>query len=145
MDTDDFFAKVDAKLQKGSQANTAVSTTAAKNRQFLEQVISRLSPTVDTYVSKLKKRGINVEIDQYPTEIRIKLRYKSGDYQGLSIGEDVKSNRIGLRTLFREDRKSYISSDTTYDQSNWEDSIFMDSLQRLIEDFVSSANKHGGI
>ena len=144
MNTDDFFTKIDAQLKKGSEANAA-ATTAAKNRKFLEQVIARLSPTVNTYVSKLKKRGINVEIDQYPAEIRIKLRYKSGDYQGLSIEEDVKSNRIGLRTLFREDRKSYISSDTTYDQSNWEDSIFMDSLQRLIEDFVSSANKHGGI
>jgi hypothetical protein len=144
MNTDDFFTKIDAQLKKESEVNAA-ATTAAKNRQFLEQVIARLNPTVSTYVSKLKKRDINVEIDQYPTEIRIKLRYKSGDYQGLSIGEDVKSNRIGLRTLFREDRKSYISSDTTYDQSNWEDSIFMDSLQRLIEDFVSSANKHGGI
>jgi hypothetical protein len=143
MNTDDFFTKVDAQLKKESEVNAAA--TAAKNRQFLEQVIARLNPTVNTYVSKLKKRGINVEIDQYPTEIRIKLRYKSGDYQGLSIGEDVKSNRIGLRTLFREDHKSYISSDTTYDQSNWEDCIFMGSLQRLIEDFVSSANKHGGI
>jgi hypothetical protein len=145
MTTDDFFTKIDAQLKKDSGLNVDAATTAAKNRQFLEQVIARLNPTVSTYVSKLKKRGINVEIDQYPTEIRIRLRYKSGDYQGLSIGEDVKSNRIELRTLFREDRKSYISSDTTYDQSNWEDSIFMDSLQRLIEDFVSSANKHGGI
>jgi len=145
MNTDNFFTKIDAQLKKESETNAATATTAAKNRQFLEKVITRLNPTVNTYISKLKKRGINVEIDQYPTEIRIKLRYKSGDFQGLSIGEDVKSNRIELRTLFREDRKSYISSDTTYDQSNWEDSIFIDGLQKLIEDFVSDADKHGGI
>ena len=145
MSTDDFFTKIDAQLKKDSEANAAAATTAAENRQFLEQVIARLNPTVNAYVSKLKKRGINVEIDQYPAEIRIRLRYKSGDYQGLSIGEDVKSNRIELRTLFREDKKSYISSDTTYDQSSWEDSIFINGLQKLIEDFVSDANKHGGI
>ena len=86
MDTDDFFAKVDAKLQKQSQADTAVSKTAVKNREFLEKVIARLGPIVTSYQAKLKERGIDAEVNNDEAGMSITLHYKEGDYRKLRMG-----------------------------------------------------------
>jgi hypothetical protein len=147
MNTDDFFATVDAKLQKESQADTAVSKTAVKNREFLEKVIARLRPIGTAYQAKLKKRGIDAEVNNDEADMSITLHYKGGGYRKLHIGGERESYRIEFSTEFTsDDDTTYTATDRlSYDYSNWQDSIFEAKLQRLIDDFLLCANKHGGI
>jgi hypothetical protein len=147
MNNDDFFAKVDAKLQKESQANTAVSKTALKNREFLKEVIARLGPIVASYQAKLKERGIDAEVNNDEAGMSITLHYKGGGYRKLRIGGELESYRIEFSTEFTsDDDTTYTATDRlTHDYSNWQDSIFETKLQRLIDDFLNLANKHGGI
>jgi hypothetical protein len=147
MNTDDYFATVDAKLQKQSQADTSVSKTAMKNREFLEKVIARLGPVVTSYLAKLKERGINAEVNNDDASMSITLHYKGGNYRKLRIGGERESYRIEFSTEFTSDDGAiYTATDRlTHDYSNWQDSIFETKLQRLIDDFLNLANKHGGV
>jgi len=147
MNTDDFFATVDTKLQKQSQADTAVSKTAMKNREFLEKVIARLGPIVTSYQAKLKERGINAEVNNDEAGMSITLHYKGGSYRKLHIGGEQESYRIEFSTEFTSDDGTiYTATDRlSHDYSNWQDSIFEAKLQKLIDDFLLLANKHGGI
>jgi hypothetical protein len=147
MNTDDFFTKVDAKLQKQPQSNTSVSKTALKNREFLEKVIARLGPIASAYQVKLKERGIDAEVSNDEAGMSITLHYKGGGYRKLHIGGERESYRIEFSTEFTSDDGTiYTATDRlSHDYSNWQDSIFEAKLQKLIDDFLLLANKHGGI
>lgn len=142
MNTDDFFAKVDAKLRKETDA--ASLKTASKDREFLEQIIARLMPLVASYEAKLKERDIDTEVDSRPASISITLRYKDGNHDDLSIGSVPKSSLIELKTTLIE-KGQWFTSSKTYNYSKWQDSFFEARLQRLIENFLLYADKHGGI
>jgi hypothetical protein len=144
VNTDGFFAKIDARLHKEAETDAASLKIASKDREFLEQVIARLIPLVASYEAKLKERGIDTKVDSCPTGISVTLRYKDGGHNGLYIGGSPKSYLIELKTSFIEDGQNYIAT-KSYDHSNWQDSIFEARLQRLIEDFLLYADKHGDI
>ena len=144
MNTDDFFAKVDAKLHKETETDAASLETASKNREFLEQVVTRLMPLVASYEAKLKEREIDTEVDGHQTGISITLRYKDGNHDDLSIGGVPKSSLIELKTTLIE-KGQWFTSSKTYNHSKWQDSFFETRLQRLIENFLLHADKHGGV
>ena len=144
MNTDNFFTKVDAKLRKETETDAASLKTAAKDREFLEQVIARLMPLVAYYEAKLKERNIDTEVDSRPASISITLRYKDGNHDDLCIGDIPKSSLIELKTTLIEKGQWYTST-KTYNYSKWQDSFFEAKLQKLIENFLLYADKHGGI
>lgn len=144
MNTDDFFAKVDAKLRKETETDAASLKTASKDREFLEQIIARLMPLVASYEAKLKERDIDTEVDSRPASISITLRYKDGNHDDLYIGGIPKSSLIELKTTLIEKDQWYTST-KSYNSSKWKDDFFEDRLQRLIENFLLYADKHGGI
>lgn len=144
MNTNDFFAKVDARLHKESETDADSQKAASKDREFLEQVIARLMPLVASYEAKLKERGINTEVDSHPTGISITMRYKDGGHDELYIGGIPKSALIELKTSLIEDGQRYTTT-KSYDYSKWQDSIFEAKLQKLIEKFLLYADKHSEI
>jgi hypothetical protein len=144
VNTDDFFAKVDAKLRKETEADAASLKTASQDREFLEQVIARLMPLVAYYEAKLRERDIDTEVDSRPASISITLRYKDGNHDDLSIGGVPKSSLIELKTTLIE-KGQWFTSSKTYNYSKWQDSFFEAKLQRLIENFLLYADKHGEI
>jgi hypothetical protein len=147
MSVEDFFSKVDATLSKVAEAQMTARSMADQNRQFLETVIVRLSPTVFAYKEKLRERGIYAEVDSYPTAITFTMRYKDGGHHGLRIGGKLESNLIEVTTSFTsDDGKNYTSTDGgSYDSANWNDSIFEAKLRKCIEDFLFYADRHGGL
>lgn len=143
MNRDEFFTKVDAKLHKKTGANTSIETES-QNRELVKQVISRLMPVVVSYRSKLQERGINADVDSSPAGISITLRYKDGDHNELQIGSISKSSILELKTSLVESGQAYVTT-KTYDYDKWNDSIFETKLQKLIDNFLLYADKHGGI
>jgi hypothetical protein len=141
---DDFFAKVDTKLRKETATDAASLETASKNREFVKQVIDRLTPVAASYETKLKERGINTKVDSSATGITVTLRYQDGCRNELYVGGLPKSQLIELNTSFIEDNQTYAAT-KSYDHSKWQDGFFEAKLQRLIDDFLFYADKHGGI
>jgi len=144
VNTDDFFVKVDAKLRKETGIDTDSLKTASTDREFLEQIIARLMPLVASYEAKLKERDIETEVDSRPASLSITLRYKDGNHDDLSIGGVPKSSLIELKTTLIE-KGQWFTSSKTYNYSKWQDSFFETRLQKLIENFLLHAVKHGGI
>jgi len=141
---DDFFTKVDAKLRKETATDAASLETASKGREFVKQVIDRMIPIATSYEAKLKERGIDTKVDSSATGITVTLRYKDGCRDELYVGGLPKSHLIELNTSFIEDNQTYAAT-KSYNSSNWQDGFFEDRLQRLIENFLLYADKHGGI
>ena len=144
MNHDDFFTKVDAKLRKETATDAASLETASKGREFVKQVIDRMIPIATSYEAKLKERGIDTKVDSSATGITVTLRYKDGCRDELYVGGLPKSHLIELNTSFIEDNQTYAAT-KSYNSSNWQDGFFEDRLQRLIENFLLYADKHGGI
>ena len=144
MNNNSFFAKVDASLRKESATDTAPQESAAKGREFAKQVITRLVPVAISYDAKLKERGIDTKMDSSATGITITLRYKDGCRNELYVGGIPKSHLIELNTSYIEENQTYAAT-KSYNSSKWQDGFFEDRLQRLIENFLLYADKHGGI
>lgn len=147
MKSDDFFANVDSKLRKISEAEAASNDRSAENREFLELVVARLAPIVSSYKAKLKERNLHAEVQSYPTGISFTIRYKDGGHHGLSIGGSLETNRITMTSSFtNDDGRNYTSTNgATYDKSNWKDELFEEQLQKCIQDFLFYADRHGGV
>jgi hypothetical protein len=141
---DDFFAKVDAGLHKETETDAASRETASKDREFVKQVITKLIPIAASYEAKLKERGIDAKVDSSATGITVTLRYKDGCRSELYVGGLPKSHLIELNTSYIEDNQTY-SATKNYNSSRWQDGFFEDRLQRLVENFLLYADKHGGI
>ena len=142
MNADEFFAKVDARLHRETGADAR--KTASGNREFLEQVIARLTPLAASYQARLRERGINIEVDGRPASISVTLQYKDGNHDELHIGGVPKSSLIEMRASLIEDGQRYTTT-KTYDHDKWQDSIFEARMQRLIDGFLLYVDKHGGI
>ena len=144
MNHDDFFTKVDAKLRKETATDAASLETVSKGREFVKQVIARLIPVAASYEAKLKERGLDTKVDSSPTGITVTLRYKDGCRSELHVGGIPNSGLIELNTSYIEDNQTYDAT-KSYNSSKWQDGFFEDRLQRLIENFLLYADKHGGI
>lgn len=144
MKHDDFFTKVDAKLKKGTAPNAASLETESKNREFIKQIIARLTTVAASYEAMLTKRGINTRVDSSPTGITVSLRYKDGDHNQVYVGGVPNSDLIELNTSYIEGSQTYAAT-KSYNSSSWQDDFFETRLQGLIDIFLLHADKHGGI
>lgn len=147
MNSDDFFAEVDTQLSKSAAAEAASKSTATENSEFLEQVITRLSPIVASYREQLNARNIRVDVQINASSISFTLRYNGGGYHGISIFGSHPGNRIEMNTNYTGDGGKRYTGTTgkTYDKSNWQDSLFEEALQQCIKDFLFYAGRYGGI
>jgi hypothetical protein len=146
MQDDEFFSKVDSKLLKTAVETSETEKVNAENREFLEEVIVRLNPIAESYEAKLKERNIRTEVKSYPGGISFGLKYKDGGHRTLTIGGYQESNRIEFKTHFtNDDGKNYVStSGKTYQKSDWQDLIYVEELQKCIDEFLYYQNRHGG-
>lgn len=144
MNRDDFFNKVDTKLSKENTADAASQETAEKDREFIKRVVAKLKPIAVSYHAKLKERGLNAGLDSSATGITITLRYQDGCRDELYVGGVPNSGLLELNTSYIENNQTYAST-KSYNSDRWQDDFYEDRLQRLIENFLLYAEKHGGM
>ena len=144
MNKDDFFNQVDTRLRKETKADAAALETTAKDREFVKQVVARLAPVAASYEKKLRERGINTKVDKSVTGVTVTLTYKDGCRNELYIGGLPNSGLIELNTSYIEDNQTYAAT-KSYNSDRWQEGFYEDRLQKLIENFLLYAEKHGGI
>ena len=143
MNRDEFFSKVDTKLSKENKADAASLETAAQDREFIKRVVAKLKPVAVSYHAKLKERGLNAGLDSSATGITITLRYKDGCRDELYVGGMPNSCLLELNTSYIENTQTYAAT-KSFNSDRWQDEYYEDRLQRLIENFLLYADKHGG-
>ncbi len=146
--SDDFFDRIDASLAKQNAKEAARARSADANRAFVKGLIPRLVEIAESYAAKCNERGISASVKHHDCSITFSLRYKDGQERAL-IGspQSDMSNKLSFEEHFpNNEGKSYKSIPTEwYDESNWSDDRYEAKLKKMIEDFVSSADKFGGI
>ena len=142
----DFFDKLDSAIDKQKQAESDHKAAKQQNEEFFSQISARLAPALENYATKLKERGMRVVHSANSRHVWLELKYSDGGHRSLSLNTDLDSGRIFFEEHFtNDDGKNYKStSGASYDQATWKDEIFASKLEKMIEDFVFYAPRHGG-
>lgn len=148
MSAEDFFKKVDKKIESIDEAEAAEKTAAKELQAFMKKAIDEFSPTLQSYADRIKARGIRCESNCNGHSFSIILYYKNGGKHGLTFSQEYRS-RIGAYSFnghFTNDNgKNYTSTDgSQITQSNWSTEDAERRVQKLIEDFLFYADRHGG-
>lgn len=148
MSMNDFFSKVDQKIDKIKQQHQQSETEANENLEFLEEIVAELTNKVEAYVNQIRNRGITVDFHASKSGILFNLKYKDGGHFGTRLGRSkyANNNRIEITGSFtNDDGKNYTStSGTTYDRQTWKDEYFISSIEKCIDDYLFYAPRHGG-
>jgi hypothetical protein len=147
MSIDDFFKNVDSNLEAMHRSASAAQSAAEKNMAFARQLIERLTPIARAYEDQLKERRIRVKLSASEDGIFFRLEYKNGHHYALALNTEGKLNRLEIKSHFtNEGGKNYVSTTgATYDENNWNDSVYTEQLEKCIQDFLFYANRHGGV
>ena len=142
----DFFDKLDNAIGKQKQAENDHKAAKQENEEFFSQISARLSPTLEAYATKLKERGMRVVHSANSRHVWLELKYSDGGHRALSLHTNLDSGRVEFEEFFtNDDGKNYKSTTgASYDPSTWKDEFFASKLEKMIEDFVFYAPRHGG-
>lgn len=148
MNAEDFFTKVDKKMDSIDEAEAAEKTAAAELQAFMKRAIEDFSPTLQSYVDQIKKRGIRCESNCNGHSFSITLYFKDGGKHGLTFSQEYRSS-LGAYSFnghfTNDDGKDYTSTDgSQITQSNWSADDAERRIQKVIEDFLFYADRHGG-
>lgn len=143
----DFFDKIDNAISKQKQAEIDHKSAQQENEEFFSQISARLAPTLETYATKLKERGMRVVHSANGRHVWLELKYRDGGHRALSLQTNLDSGRIEFEEHFtNDDGKNYKSTTgASYDKSSWNDELFVSRLEKMIEDFIFYAPRHGGL
>jgi len=144
---DDFFSKIDSKLEEQKQRKESANTQKEENRAFLAKVCTEVAPIVAKYEHELQARNINVSSTIRDHLVSVELKFADGGHNRLTLSQDIDSGRLTMEKHFtNDDGKNYKSTDgRTFNEQNWRNDLFETALKKLIEDFVFYAPRHGGI
>ncbi|MFC4173771.1 hypothetical protein ACFOYU_17210 [Microvirga sp. GCM10011540] len=148
MMADAFFKQLDGKLAALKSAEAAAADRKASNRAFAAKALADLRPIADEYASRLNERGIKAKVSGNDYGLSFELRWSNGDDHSLSVASESDANRLKIvrHSTDHTTGKRYQSTDgTTYDASSWKASHFEVAVQGLIDDYVTLADKHGGL
>jgi hypothetical protein len=148
MSTEDFFKKVDKKIDSIDEAEAAEKKAAAELQVFMKKAIEDFSPTLQYYVDQIKGRGIRCESNSNGHSFSITLYFKDGGKHGLTFSQEYRS-RIGTYSFnvyfTNDDGKNHTSTDgSQITQSNWSAEDAESRIQKVIEDFLFYADRHDG-
>lgn len=143
----DFFTNIDNHINEQKKAKDAYQATKEKNEEFFELISLRLMHILEQYVQEIKKREIEVKSSTNTRHISIELKYKDGGHRSLVLNTNLNSGRIEFNQYYtNDDGKNYQSTDGgSYDESTWKDDIFKGKVEKLIQDFIFYAPRHGGL
>jgi len=147
MSADEFFNKIDQKLQNQKNVKASSKVTEDENLTFLKEVVLRITPLTEDYAAKLQDRGMKVSIKTSDYSISFSLFFKDGGHYAVILGSSDPSNRIEITVDFtNDDGRNFTSrSGATYNAETWKDEIYEESLRKCIEDFIFYADRHGGL
>ena len=142
----DFFSKLDSAIDKQKEAENDHKEAKQQNAEFFGQISARLAPILEQYAKQLEDRGMRVTHSANERFVWLELKYRDGGHRALSLHTGLNSGRIEFEELFtNDDGKNYKSTTgASYDQSTWKDELFVSKLEKMIEDFVFYAPRHGG-
>lgn len=142
----DFFDKLDSTIDKQKRTDSDHRATKQENEYFFSQIYARLVPTLEFYAEKLKERGITVEHSANSRHLSLELKYSDGGHRALLLRTNLDNDRVEFEEYFTNDDGKNCKSTTgaSYDQSTWKDELLAPKLEKLIEDFVFYAPRHGG-
>ena len=147
MSLDDFFLRVDEKLETAKKNETLLKASIDKNLKTLKEAVTRVGPLAENYAARLQERGLKADIQKSDESITLSLTYRNVSYQTITLGGSSRENLIGI-TVKHVDNNGEIAisldDSRSYDSENWEDGIYEKQLRKFIEDFISYAESHGG-
>lgn len=147
MSNNDFFKKIDQKIESIRNDKTAAENISRSNLDYLAETVLRIKPIAETYASELKQRQIAVDLQTSKYSVTLTMKFKNGGHHSLSFGSSHTDNRMEITGNYtNDDGRPYSSTDgKSYDHTNWSDIIYKDKLEKCIEDFIFYAPRHGGI
>lgn len=147
MSVDDFFSKVDSKLQKLQDTDASTKEAADQALILVKDVVRRLRPLAETYEQQLKNRGLKASLSLSDTSIGLTLKFKDGGHHGISLGPEGNASRLEFKGYYtNDDGKHYHSTEgRSYGPESWDDAFFKERIEKCIDDFLFYAPRHGGV
>ncbi|MDU0677997.1 hypothetical protein [Pseudomonas aeruginosa] len=147
MNLDDFFLRVDEKLETAKKNEILLKASTDKNLKALKEAVIRITPLAENYTAKLQERNLKADIQNSDDSITLSLTCRDGSHQTITLGKTSRENFFGI-TVEEIDNNGDIAvsldDSRNYDSENWEDGIYEKQLRKFIEDFISYAESHGG-
>ncbi|CAH5397578.1 hypothetical protein [Serratia marcescens] len=143
-----FFNNVDKKIAEKQQEQKKEKTRLDEERAFLSQIVESLVPKVEFYKEGLLERGIYAELSSSSRYICFKMKYKDGGRHDLLLSETQRfDGGITMTTeSTNDDGRTYTSTDgSSYKSNNWDNDIFIQKLEKHINDYLFYAERHGGL
>ena len=143
-----FFNNVDKKIAEKQQEQKEEKTRLDEERAFLSQLVESLLPKVEFYKDGLLERGVHAELSSSPRHICFKMKYKDGGRHDLLLSETQRfDGRITMTTeSTSDDGRTFTSIDgSSYESSQWNNDIFIQKLEKHINDYLFYAERHGGL
>jgi hypothetical protein len=146
--SDDFFAKLDAKLESLKSGQQAAVTRLEDERRASSDAIKAMHPVAKDYVAKLRERGITAYFSGTNYGLTFEMRWGDGATHGLSVYPDMDSGRLQIirNSTDHTTGRSFNSTDgATYAAKDFSPQKYESALKSVIHDYVRFADRHEGI
>lgn len=146
--SDSFFEKMNQKINatRADQANSADQIAMA--RAFSAEQIANAIPVAQAYADQLTLQKIKVLMIPQDRSISFSLYWADGTDHGfwLVIDEPTGNLQFKYHTTESVDRRRSESTGMDlYSRGTWKPEIFVETLEREIEDFIEKSKEHGGL
>jgi hypothetical protein len=146
--SDDFFGELDKKISDLDAKQQARAAQRDADTAFSEKAIAEMHPVARVYIEKLRERGITARVSGNERGLTFEMRWVDNADHGLSVYPDLDTGRLKItrNSTDHTDGKRFRSTDgRLYGETDWKPSTFENALKSVINDYLSYAEKHGGI
>jgi len=143
-----FFEKINQKISdtRADQSNAAAQIATA--RAYSAEQIANAIPVAKAYADQLALQKIKVLMIPQEQSISFSMYWADGTDHGfwLVIDEPTGKLQFKYHTTDAVDlRRSNSTGMDLYSRANWTQDIFVETLEREIEDFIDQSKAHGGL
>lgn len=147
MSLDNLLKQIDDKKSEIEEFEKENKRLIVEEKEFFRNVINELTPLVNEYKSKLAEKGIKVSVNIKPHMISFELTFKDNRYWNLLLSPDMDSDKYFriMKCFSNDDGKDCTSTNgSKYGKHNWKNEIYIEVLNKHIEEFIFYSDRHGG-
>lgn len=148
MAIDDFFKKIDNKIESINAKKEADAERKIDLESFLRNSIQDIAPSLKEYEEKLKERGVNCELRISDLGFSLIMKFKDGGHHGIIFGRELRSKyqHYTFTSTFTNDDGKNITGTTAMPvtEKNWSKKLVEENIEKTIDDFFLYSDIHGG-
>ncbi len=146
--SDEFFEKLNQKINAVRADQTNAADQLAMARAYSVQQIAHASTVAQAYAEQLKNQNIKVLLIPQEQSLSFSMYWPDGTDHGFWLVIEKTTGKLQFKyhtTDCTDRRRSEGTGMDLYGSADWKPEIFVDTLEREIEDFIEKSKEHGGL